>query len=59
FGYNTGKRPNYIVYDPNIEDSWRDSKIFAPELYEYLPRLLNDEYRIVYQNTAFKVYARR
>ena len=59
FGYHTGKRPNYIVYDPGDVDSWKDAKIFAPELYEYVPRLLNNEYRIGYENTAFKVYIRR
>jgi hypothetical protein len=59
FAYNTGKRPKYIVYDPGVEDSWKDSKIYFPEFYEYLPRLLEEEYRIAYENTAFKIYVRR
>ena len=59
FAFYTGKRPEYIVYDPGIEDSWKDSKIFFPEFYEYFPRLLKEEYRIAYENTAFKVYVRR
>lgn len=59
FAYRTGKRPKYIVYDPGVEDSWNDSKIYFPEFYEYLPRLLNDEYRVAYENTAFKIYVRR
>ena len=59
FAYATGKRPKYIVYDPGVEDSWKDSKIYFPEFYEYLPRLLNEEYRIAYENTAFKIYVRR
>lgn len=59
FAINTGKRPKYIVYDPGVEDSWKDSKTFYPKFYEYLPRLLNDEYRVAYENTAFKVYVRR
>lgn len=56
FAYYTGKRPKYIIYDPGVDDSWKDSKIHFPEFYEYLPRLLKDEYRIVYENTAFKIY---
>lgn len=59
FGFRTGKRPKYIVYDPGIEDSWKDSKTFFPEFYEYLPRLLNEEYRIAYENDAYKIYVRR
>ena len=59
FGYTTGKRPNYIVYDPGVEDSWNEAKTFNPGFYEYLPRLLNDEYRLAYENAAFKVYVRR
>lgn len=59
FAFYTGKRPDYIVYDPGIEDSWKESKVFFPEFYEYFPRLLREEYRIVYENTAFKIYVRR
>lgn len=59
FAFYTGKRPDYIVYDPGTEDSWKESKIFFPEFYEYFPRLLREEYRIAYENTAFKIYVRR
>lgn len=37
FGYLTGKRPKYIIYDPGTEDSWQESKTFRPEFYEYFP----------------------
>jgi hypothetical protein len=59
FAYYTKKRPKFIVYDPGVEDSWKDSKIYFPEFYEYLPRLLEEEYEVVYENAAFKIYARR
>jgi hypothetical protein len=59
FAFYTGKRPEYIVYDPGVEDSWKDSKTHFPEFYEYLPRMLNEEYKIAYENTAFKIYVRR
>jgi hypothetical protein len=59
FGYYTGKRPDFIVYDSAVENSWKDSKIHFPEFYEYFPRLLNEEYGLAYENGAFKVYQRR
>ncbi|NJM52030.1 MAG: hypothetical protein HC846_00760 [Blastocatellia bacterium] len=59
FGYHTGKRPIFIIYDPGTEDSWRDSRIYFPEFYEYLPRMLNEEYQVVYENTAYKIYKKK
>ncbi len=59
FGYFTGKRPKYIIYDSQVESSWADTKDRFPEYYEYLPRLLSEEYRIAYENEGFKVYVRR
>jgi Dolichyl-phosphate-mannose-protein mannosyltransferase len=59
FGYYTGKRPRFIVYDSAVEGSWADSKAHFPEFYEYFPRLLNDEYRVAYENAAYKIYEKR
>ncbi len=59
FGFQTKKRPKFIVYDSAVENSWQDSKNYNPEFYEYLPRLLNEEYRIAYENDAFKVYEKK
>lgn len=59
FGYYTGKRPRYIVYDSAVENSWQHSQKFFPEFYEYFPRLLRDEYRIAYENAAYKIYQRK
>lgn len=59
FGMVTGKRPKYIIYDPGTEDSWKESKMFSPDFYEYFPRLLDDDYKIVYENKAYKVYEKR
>lgn len=58
FGFYTGKRPKYIVYDSAVENSWLDSKRDYPQLYEYLPRLLQ-EYEVVYENAAYKIYRRK
>ena len=59
FGLNTGKRPKFIMYDSAVENSFADSKIHFPEFYEYFPRLLSEEYRVAYENDAFKIYERR
>lgn len=59
FGFNTGKRPRFIVYDDQVKMSWEASKKFFPEFYEYFPRLLRDEYKLVYENAAYKIYERR
>lgn len=59
FGYYTGKRPKFIVYDSAGETSWQDSKTFSPEFYEYFPRLLNEEYRLAFENAGYKVYERK
>ena len=31
FGFRTGKRPKFIMYDSSVENSWQDSKTFQPE----------------------------
>jgi 4-amino-4-deoxy-L-arabinose transferase-like glycosyltransferase len=59
FGYYTGKRPRFIVYDSAVEISWQESKEFFPAFYEYFPRLLQDEYKLVYENAAYKIYERK
>ena len=59
FGYYTHKRPRFIIYDSAVENSWEGSKTLFPEFYEYFPRLLNEQYKVVYENDAFKVYERR
>jgi hypothetical protein len=59
YGYYTGKRPRYIVYDSATEMTWRESQKFFPEFYEYFPRLLAEEYRVVFENAAYKIYERK
>ena len=59
FGFNTGKRPRFIVYDDQVKTSWEESQKFFPAFYSYLPALLRDEYQIVYENAAYKIYEKR
>ena len=59
FAFNTGKRPRFIVYDDQVKTSWEESKEFFPEFYDYFPRLLQEEYKLVYENAAYKIYERK
>ncbi|MBA2378316.1 MAG: glycosyltransferase family 39 protein [Blastocatellia bacterium] len=59
FGYYSGKRPAYIVYDSAVEQSWLHSQFTAPHLYEYLPKLLAEEYDVVYENAGYRIYRRK
>ena len=56
FGFYTGKRPQFIVYDSAVQSSWEESKEFFPAFYDYFPRLLQNEYKLVYENAAYKIY---
>lgn len=59
FGFYTGKRPRYIVYDSAVDLSWQESKMFFPAFYDYFPKLLNEEYKTVYENSAYKIYEKK
>ncbi|HLM00393.1 MAG TPA: hypothetical protein VK400_05005 [Pyrinomonadaceae bacterium] len=55
----TGKRPKFIVYSDDTHLTWIKSKIFYPEFHEYLPRMLERQYEVVYENAGYKIYASR
>ncbi len=59
FGYSSGRRPEFIVYDSQVENSLIDSKEFFPEFHTYFPDLLKNEYDLVYRNEGYRVYKRR
>jgi hypothetical protein len=58
-GYVSGRRPQWIVVADDYESSFKEYQAADPQLYQYINRLLTDEYREVYENPAFKIYARR
>jgi hypothetical protein len=58
FGFYTGKKPKFIIYDSGVEMSWQSSKEHYPQLYEHFPRLLQ-EYEVAYENPGYKVYRKR
>jgi hypothetical protein len=58
FGQKTGKRAEYIVVtEENLIDFANAEKADRP-LYEYVTRLFNDEYKLIYENRGYKIYAR-
>lgn len=58
-GYVSGKRPDLIVITDENEVSFEEYKTINPPLYQHITKTLTEDYRQVYDNPAFKVYARR
>ena len=58
-GYNTGKRFDYIVIDPESAYSIDSSKEREAKLYDYTIRLLADEYRRIYDHRSYTIYSRK
>ncbi len=56
FGLHSDKRPKFIVFDPGVADSLKESETFHPQFFRYFPRLLKNEYKIAYQNESFIIY---
>jgi len=59
FGYASGRRPDIIVFAEESEASLREAYAFYPQLPPYINKLLTEEYRKIYENPGFKIYARR
>ena len=58
FGFKTGERAKFFVYDSGVHLSWLESKQHYPHFYEYLPRLLNEDYKLAYENAGYKIYVK-
>jgi len=57
-GYNSGKRPKLVVIDPTWDDAILMMQSNAPAIHSYLTRLLETEYREVYNHAGYRVLAR-
>lgn len=55
-GYLSGKRPDYIAVSTEYEWVFRDYRRRDPELYQFIQRRLNDEYRKVYDSAGWQIY---
>jgi uncharacterized membrane protein len=58
-GYKTGRRFDYIVLDPEFAYSIKTSKERSPEKYEYIMRLLSNEYDRIYDYHSYSIYSRK
>jgi len=57
-GYYSGKRPDFIVIDSNYRAHLADLARRQPEVYGSLESMLAGEYRPIYSNSGYSVYAR-
>jgi hypothetical protein len=59
-GYFTGKRAAYIVVEePGYGEAFRGFAGINPALARYVHKTLQDDYRKVYTNPVYEIYARR
>jgi len=59
FGYNTKRRWDYIVMDPETAFALDRSHDRNPEVFEYVNRVLADEYRPIYSHRSYTIYSRK
>jgi 4-amino-4-deoxy-L-arabinose transferase-like glycosyltransferase len=57
-GYHTGRRPDFVVEDSRYRQELEAVRTREPEIYEYVTRLLDEQYRVVYDQASYKIYAR-
>ena len=58
-GYYSGRRPDMIVIDSRYEEEHEGVRIKQPEIYRHIQDLLAREYLKVYDQTPYRIYARR
>jgi 4-amino-4-deoxy-L-arabinose transferase-like glycosyltransferase len=58
-GYNSGRTPDFIVVDARYEQEQEAVRDKRPEIYRHINRLLAEDYRRVYDQASYKIYARR
>ena len=59
FGYNTKKRFDFIIIDPETAYGVEQIKNRDQEVYEYITRLLADEYNQIYDHRSYTIYSRK
>jgi 4-amino-4-deoxy-L-arabinose transferase-like glycosyltransferase len=58
-GYNSGKAPDFIVLDARYEQEHDAVRERHPEIYRHINRLLAEDYRPVFEQASYRIYARR
>jgi hypothetical protein len=57
-GYNSGKRADVVVIDPNWADNIEVMKSTRPSLFAFVTNLLQSEYREVYNHRGYRILVR-
>ena len=58
-GFYSGKKPDFIVISEPYQEALRDYHAGDPELSRHINKLLTQEYREVYNQNFYQIYARR
>ena len=58
-GYFSGKRPQFFVMTPFSRAWFERRRTDDPKLYNYIRDTLSSDYRNVFQNAVYTIYARR
>ncbi|MFP5264731.1 MAG: ArnT family glycosyltransferase [Blastocatellia bacterium] len=58
-GYNSGRAPDLIVVDARYEQEHEAVREREPEIYRHINRLLAEDYRPVFEQASYRIYARR
>lgn len=58
-GYNSGRAPDFIVVDARYEQEHEAVRERRPEIYTHINKLLAEDYRPVFDQASYKIYARR
>ncbi len=58
-GFYSGKRPQFIVVDDNYRSFFDSLKDHDRPAYDYVRHLIDQDYKVVYQNGLYSIYERR
>lgn len=56
-GYYSGKRPDFVVVDEIYAESFQGSQVERPAIYAHIDRLLTTQYKLVYDQSFYRIYA--
>jgi hypothetical protein len=56
-GYYSGRRPDFIVVDEIYALSFQGSQVERPAIYAHINKLLTEDYKLVYDQALYRIYA--
>jgi len=58
-GYNSGRTPDFIVVDARYEQEHEAVRDKRPEIYRHIDKLLGENYRQVFAQASYRIFARQ